>query len=177
MKRSASVVLVVVGIGLVALGLLFLVGAGGEVHRFVIAAAGLALGGAAVGFGVRWFKQADRLAPDYIRAEIMELARRRNGEISEPDLMAILGRRWPHALEPLSKMLSAGTCRKRVVDDTDYYVFVDMQPRLTVRRCEFCSAELPLDGKLTSCPNCGGTLKTDVERLSLSKDDAYSMDE
>ncbi len=177
MKRLGAVILVVVGIGLIALGLLFLIGAGGKAYRYAIGAAGLAVGAVAVGFGIRLFKQANQLTPDYIKAEILVLAERHNGEISESDLMAALGTRWPHALTPLSELLSKGTCRKRVVDGTDYYVFEDLQPRLTVRRCEFCDAEIPLDDTLTSCPNCGGTIKTGVQKVSLSKDDAYSMDE
>lgn len=177
MKRAGSVLLVAAGIGLIGLGLLFLIGAGGKPYRYVIGAAGLALGALAVGFGLRLFKQAERLTPDYIRAEILVLAERHNGEISEPDLMAALGTRWPQALAPLHQLVSQGICRKRVVDSTDYYVFEDLQPRLTVRRCEFCSAEIPIDDTLTSCPNCGGTIKTDVQKVSLSKDDAYSMDE
>lgn len=177
MKRLGAVILVLVGIGLIGLGLLFLIGAGGKPYRYAIGAAGLALGAVAVGFGVRLFKQANQLLPDYIRAEILVLAERHNGEISEPDLMAALGARWPNALEPLSQLLSQAVCRKRVVDGADYYVFEDLQPRLTVRRCEFCDAEIPLDDTLTSCPNCGGTIKTAVEKVSLSKDESYSMDE
>ena len=58
-----------------------------------------------------------------------------------------------------------------------FYLFPDMQPRLTVRKCQYCDAELPIVQELSSCPNCGGNFKTQVERVSLSKDDAYSMDE
>ena len=31
--------------------------------------------------------------------------------------------------------------------------------------------------RAASCPNCGATIKTDVEKLSLSKGDFFSMDE
>jgi Zn finger protein HypA/HybF involved in hydrogenase expression len=52
-----------------------------------------------------------------------------------------------------------------------------MIPRLTIRRCEYCDAEISLEEELARCPNCGGSIKTDVEKLSLSKGDFFSMDE
>ena len=177
MRRTIAVALVLLGIALIAFGLLFLVGSAGRAYRVGIAVVGLALGGVCVGFGIRWFKAENRKAPAFIRAEVLELARRRSGEISEPDLMALLGQRWSLALEPLQRLMAEGVCEKRVVEGVDYYVFTAMQPRISVRRCDFCDAELPLEPSVSSCPNCGGTIKTDVEAVSLSKDEAYSMDD
>lgn len=177
MNRIASLVLVVLGIALIAFGLFFLVGSAGRAYRIGISVLSLALGGVCVGLGIRWFKAENRKLPAFIRAEVLELVRRRSGEISQPDLMALLAKRWTLALEPLQGLMAEGLCEKRVVDGVDYYVFAAMQPRISLRRCEFCDAELPLDASVSSCPNCGGTIKTGVEAVSLSKDEAYSMDE
>lgn len=162
---------------MVLLGLLFFIGSAGKAYRILTAAISLGMGAACLGFGVRFFKQANRLLPSYISEEIIELAKEKNGELSESDLMAMLGARWTHAAGPLQKMLSTGVCKKRLKKQVVYYVFEGMLPRLTIRRCEFCGAELPLDKSLTTCPNCGGTIKTEVESLSLGQSDVFSMDE
>jgi hypothetical protein len=177
MKQIAAVLLVIAGVGGIALGLLFAIGADGQLHRYAIAAGALALGAVCIGLGVRWVRQAERRRPESIRAEILGLARRRSGELSETDLMAALGSRWPLALALLEQLLAQGVCVKRVVGDADYYVFEDLLPRLAVRRCEFCGSGLPLDEALASCPNCGGSVQLGVQRVSLSKGDAYHMDE
>ena len=177
MKRIFAVLLTVVGISLVLLGLLFMLGAAGRIYRYVVAVVCLALGGALAGLGVRFFKQAEAASPEQLRAELLKLARRRNGEISEADVAAALGRRAPAAETELAAMVEQGLCRRRHAEGAVYYLFEELQPRLVVRRCEFCKAELPLESEITECPNCGGTIKTQVESRSLSGGDHYSMDD
>lgn len=177
MKRLGSILLATFGIVMILFGLLFLTGSAGKAHRLAIGAASLALGAVLTGLGIRFFKQADMIQPAYIKAEIMEMARVHNGEVSEPDIQAQLGRRFKHAVDVLAAMQARGLCARRNKTGIFYYAFDDMIPRLTIRRCEFCGAEIPLEREITSCPNCGGTIKTDVEKLSLSKGDFFSMDE
>ena len=177
MKRTGSVILVILGVALILFGLLFLLGAAGQWYRYVTAGVALSLGAVLTGLGIRFFKQVDMIQPAYIRAEIMDMASLHNGEISEDDIRAKLGRRFPHAGKVLQDMRREGICQERRKNTAFYYVFPEILPRLTVRRCEFCDAELPLDEQVDSCPNCGGTIKTEVEKLSLSKDGHYSMDE
>lgn len=177
MKRLGAVILAVLGVGLVLLGLLFLLGAAGMTRRYLVAAVSLAAGAVLAGLGIRFFRQADRITPAYLRAEILDMARRHNGEVSEADLRAGLGRRFPRAEKVIVRMRNEGLCQQRRRGVELYYVFADMLPRLTVRRCAYCGAELPLDLELSSCPNCGGSIKTGVESLSLSKEGHYSMDE
>ena len=43
-------------------------------------------------------------------------------------------------------------------------------------RCEYCNTEFSVAESVKECPNCGGTLKTQVERRALS-DGHYRMDE
>jgi len=177
MKRVMGILMVVVGVSLVLLGLLFIVGASGQAYRYIAAVIMLALGGALAGLGVRFFKHADAASPEQLRAEILDLARRRNGEISESDVAATLGRRADGADAVLAQMVRDRICDRRQRDGATFYLFEELQPRLMVRRCEFCKTELPLQEALTECPNCGGTIKTQVESRSLSGKDAYSMDE
>lgn len=176
MKRLIAAALTLLGIGLVLFGLLFMVGAGGRAHRYLIAVVSLAMGGALAGLGVRMFRQADSSSPEQLRADILELARREDGEVSEADVMAALGRRSIGAPAVLEAMVGEGLCERTRKQGATYYLFRQLQPRLLVRRCEYCNAELPLEQQITECPNCGGTLKTQVETRSLAGDH-YSMDE
>ncbi len=176
MRRFVAVVIGVVGILAVAFGLLFLLGAAGQVHRYVIAAVGVLLGVGLVTLAVKLFRQSGALTQEHIRAEILALAKQRNGEVSELDLQAALGLRWEHAISVLDRLLREGVCKRATKDGAVYYQFPSLLPRLAVRRCEFCQAELPLEEELDSCPRCGGSIRTDMEQVAFS-DDAYSMDE
>ena len=177
MKRVLGILMVIVGVSLVLLGLLFIVGASGRAYRYIAAVIMLALGGALAGVGVRFFKHAEAASPEQLRAEILDLARRHNGEISEADVAAAMGRRASGADAVLEQMVCDGICDRRRRHGATYYLFEELQPRLMVRRCEFCKTELPLQEELTECPNCGGTIKTGVESRSLSGQDTYSMDD
>ena len=75
-------------------------------------------------------------------------------------------------------MVAEGLCQQRSGSGEDHYLFQSLQARLLVRRCEYCGAEaeLPLAGEIATCPNCGGTVKTQVESRALAGD-RYGMDE
>lgn len=177
MKRLSGIVMTAVGVVLMLFGLLFLVGAGGQARRVGIGVAGLALGGLAAGFGVRRVKQADAESPEQLRAEIMALAAERSGEVSEHDIRAALGRRFPLAHPVLDDLLTTGTCGRRMEDGALYYLFEQLQPRLVHLVCEYCGAELPISEETAKCPTCGGTIKTQVARHALTGNDYFSMDE
>jgi predicted RNA-binding Zn-ribbon protein involved in translation (DUF1610 family) len=176
MKRLGAVVLVLLGTGLMLLGLLFLMGAAGRGHRYAVAAAGLGGGAVLVGAGVRLFKSAEAASPEQLRAEILELARRRSGELAWSDVEAALGRRAEGARRALAALEEEGLCRRQDKAGASFWVFEDLQPRLLVVRCQFCQAELSPGAAAKQCPNCGGTLETRVERRSFSDGD-YKMDE
>jgi Zn finger protein HypA/HybF involved in hydrogenase expression len=177
MRQLGSVLFVLLGVGLVLLGLLFLMAAGGRPYRYGVAVVCLALGGALAGLGVRLFKQAQAASPEQLRAEILALARARSGEVSEADLAAALGTRAERARPVLAALEGERRCQRHAREGATYYVFPELQPRLVVRRCEYCQAEVSIAEEATTCPRCGGTIKTQVERKSLSGGDAYSMDE
>lgn len=177
MKRFLAVVLVLLGVLTVLFGLLFLLGAAGQVHRYVVATIGLLAGAGLVAVGGGLYRRAGALRPEHLKAEVLALASRRSGEVSEADLRAGLGGRWRYAQPVLDGMVAEGSCTRSIVDGILMYAFPGLLPRLVVRRCEFCQAELPLERELTSCPVCGGTIRTGVEQVSLSGGDHYDMDE
>jgi len=135
MKRVGGILLVIVGGALFLLGLLFVVGAGGKEVRYLIGGVGLAAGAAGLGLGIRMFKSAEAWSPDQILAEILDLARQRNGEISEAEVYARLGRRAERAPPVLGKLVNARLCQRNAKDGSTWYVFKDLQPRLFVKRC------------------------------------------
>jgi len=176
MKRLFSVLFVVAGAILFLFGLLFVVGAGGQGTRYAIAAVGLAAGAVLLGFGIRWFRAADLDSPEQVLAEILEAARKRNGEISELELVAALGRRASLVPPVIEKLLAEKLCERQAKDGATFYLFRDLQPRLFVRECRFCGAQLSIASAAVKCPRCGGEVSSAVARSALS-DGAYKMDE
>jgi len=176
-KRVTGVLLVVVGSAGIVLGLLFIIGSGGKAYRMGIAAACLAVGAVLVGGGIRCYKQAEAASPEQLRADILALAKKRNGELSQSDIAATLGRRAAGASAVLAAMQDEGLCQQRLAQGSAYYVFKGLQPRLLVRRCQHCRTELPVEEQPTECPQCGGKIELDVETRSLSGGDEYCMDD
>lgn len=177
MRRLLGAVMTAAGVALVLLGLLFLVGSAGQARRLAVAAVGLALGAVVAGVGVRAFRRAAALDPDRLEAEILSLVRRGNGEVSEIELEAALGDRTEAGRRVLDRLLAAGTCRREVSGSTAYLLFPALQPRLQVRRCEYCGAELPAVERATRCPSCGGTVRAEVVRTSVASGEVFAMDD
>jgi len=177
MKRALSVLLVLAGVGLLGLGLLFLVGMGGQFRRGAVGAVGLLLGAALMRCGVQLYRRAAASLPEQLRSELMDLARRHSGEISATEVQAALGRRAAAAEAVLRELGHEGVCVEQQKGGVAYFVFADLQPRLLVRRCEYCQAELPLNQAFTECPRCGGSFEESVERRALSEAGLYRMDE
>ena len=177
MRRFGAVLAVAVGAVAAGLGLLFLVGSEGEARRLLVAAIGLVGGAVLVGIGVRLWKAAESLSPARLRLEILEAAKREDGEISASELQATLGARSAPAEVVLERMVGEGRCQRHQKSGAVYYVFPELQPRLALRRCEYCDAELPLSAELSSCPSCGGAIRTGVAQRSLSGgEQLFSMD-
>lgn len=175
MKTLGALALTLAGAAFFLLGLLFVV-AGGQVHRYFVGAVGLAAGAVLLGLGIRLFKQAEASSPDQVLAELLDLARRRNGELSEDEVFATLGSRAEVGRAVLARLVSARRCEARAADGGTFYVFKSLQPRLFVTRCEYCAAEVSIASEARKCPRCGGSLKTQVEARSVSGAE-YRMDE
>ncbi len=177
MKRLGGVLLAAVGVILLGLGLLFLAGAAGQGRRVAIGVVGLALGAVAVGGGVRLFRDAEAASPERLEAAILELARRRNGELTMTDIRAALGRHATAGSEVAEALVAAGTCRRLPKGGDQWLVFPSLQPRLITRLCEYCATEIAVNEAATKCPNCGGVLATKVAARSASEGTLFGMDE
>ena len=176
MRRVVGFVMVGLGVLLVALGLLFLVGAAGKTSRYVVAGTGLVVGAVSAAIGVALHRRADTESPLQLRAEILDLARRKNGEFSRADIAAALGARMPRAEPVLEELQRTGVCKPTDRDGQSYFVFASLQPRLVIRKCRFCTYEAPLGDGRAVCPNCGGALDTTRATRSVSGNDEYGMD-
>ncbi|HEY3452709.1 MAG TPA: hypothetical protein VGK67_40565 [Myxococcales bacterium] len=173
MKRGVGVVLAIGGGMLFLLGLLFVVGAAGQGSRYLVGAVGLGAGAVLLGFGIRWFRAADADAPEQILAELLAAAGRRNGELSEMEIGAALGKRAALAVPLLEKLVAQHLCERQ----GSAYVFKDLQPKLFVRKCQFCGAETSIASLATKCPRCGGDIDTRAERKDVGEGGVYRMDE
>jgi hypothetical protein len=176
-RKLGGVLLAGVGVALALLGLLFLVAASGQPRRLLVAVMALGLGGVLIGLGVRIVRTAAALSPERIRAQILELARQRSGEISASDVEAAVGRGTAVAETVLDALVREGRCSRHLRGGRDYWVFEGLQPRLVGRFCRYCETEVPLAEEGDSCPSCGGDLETRVSAHSLSRGEVYHMDE
>lgn len=177
MKRLLSVLFVLAGGALFLLGLLFAVGAKGQGSRYAVGAVALGAGAALVGFGIRWFRAADADSPEQVLADLLETARRRNGELSELEIGAALGRRAALAGPMLERLVAAHLCQRKVAGAGVSFVFRDLQPKLFVRKCNHCGSETSIASRATRCTNCGAALATSNEHHTVGDDGAYRMDE
>lgn len=177
MRRALAGVLVALGVFFLLLGLLFLVGSAGKGRRLAVAVVELTMGAVVTGLGVRMWKRAEAETPERLRADILALARERNGEVAETDVAARLGDRLAAARPVLDALATEGLCERRSVGAAVHLVFPSLQPRLMARKCEYCGAELPISEELKSCPSCGGTVATRVVRRSVAAGEVFAMDD
>jgi len=174
--RLKVVVLSIAGSVLLSLGLLFLAGSAGMPRRLVLAAVFGASGALLIGLGVRAFRRWKMVAPDVLEDEILELARRQDGEVTMAEIEAALAWRFPSARGVIESLVGRGTCRRAVKSSRDYLVFPELQPRLTVRFCAYCDREFPVNEATETCPSCGGSVETRVVVRSLSDGESFAMD-
>ena len=176
MGRFGAAVSLLAGICFLVLGLLFLLGAAGQARRIFIGLVFLGLGAIFVGLGVRSFRRLAMIVPEKLREEILELARKRNGETAWNEIVALLGWRTSYARPVMDGLMRDGSCRRSTKGGELFYIFPELQARLMVLFCEYCKAEYPISAETTSCPNCGGPLVTRVAVRSLSEGEFFSMD-
>jgi hypothetical protein len=177
MKRVVGAVAVSFGVIFLLIGLLFLVGSAGQARRLAVAAIALAGGAVLTGQGIRSFKRAEAESPEQLRAEILSLARERNGEVAESEVAARLGDRFAAARAVIDGMATAGELDRRSTAGVSFLIFPALQPRLMTRKCEYCGAELPISKEVTTCPSCGGTVTERVVRRSMAAGESFAMDD
>ncbi len=173
MKVFAGVAAILLGAFLFGVGLLFLLGADGQIHRLVVAALGLLLGASAGMAGALLLFRAVLASPDRVRPVLLALAKARDGELTLAEIQASLGGRAKVAEEILGQMLVSGECERR----GDAFLFPSLQPRIVLRRCDHCGHEAPLASDDERCPNCGASMKVRREAKAGADDGLYQMDE
>ncbi len=158
MKRLAAVSFMAAGVVAVLLGLLFLVGFGGHIYRLAVAGVMLVCGAALLGLGVRWWKLAEAQSPEQLRKDILSLAGRKAGSLTETDLVAAMPDRAGRAVQTLEEMARAGVCTPRLVAGVTRYEFAELLSIIVIRKCSHCGWEAPLSSSATACPRCGAPI-------------------
>ena len=172
MRTLIGVVAIGFGLLLLGFGLLFVLGAGGELHRYLVAAFGVGFGLTSMMAGALVIVRATRRNPDRVRRELLALARSRDGQLTPDEIDAAFGDRTEVAGEILGKMVVAGD----VLRESDAFLFPALQPRLVERTCPHCNYEAPLSTDTPECPRCGAVLQTHRDTQEASSD-LYGMDE
>jgi len=173
MKIFAGIAAILLGVFLFLVGLLFLLGADGQLHRFVVAGLGVLLGAAASMAGALLLFRAVLASPDRVRPALLALAKTHDGELTLAEIQANLQGRAEVAEEILGEMLVSGACERR----GDTFLFPSLQPRVVLRRCDHCEHEAPLASDDERCPSCGASMSVRRESKADADDGLYRMDE
>lgn len=158
-KKILYVVLFIIGVGLLGLGLLFLMGSGGQSSRSLTGFVMLGVGVASLigGSGLR--SSVIKNMPSMIDADMIRLASRSDGRISVGMVVSDLHITRGQALESLDRLSGNGTARPEPTDDGVIYIFERVKPKRKIRKCVYCGAEYPVSKPITKCENCGGEVK------------------
>lgn len=173
MKLFAGIAAILLGVFLFLVGLLFLLGADGQIHRLVVAALGLLLGASAGLAGGLLLFRAVLASPERVRPALLALAKARDGELTLAEIQASLQSRAKVAEEILGQMLVSGECERH----GDTFLFPSLQPRVVLRRCDHCGHEAPLASDDERCPSCGAAMNVRREAKAEADDGMYRMDE
>jgi predicted Zn-ribbon and HTH transcriptional regulator len=148
-----------IGVLLLAGGLIFLCAAAQNAARLPIALVLLLLGGGLAGWaGQRW-RRARQLSPDVLDDRITSLADTQDAEVTLAQIVSVLNVPDDAAHAALARLESRGTCHQERRGDKTIYVFPGLKESKVVRRCTYCGNEYSVREPLRKCPNCGGTLE------------------
>lgn len=156
LRKILYVVLFIVGIGLLGLGLLFLMGSGNESSTFLTGILMLGVGIAALVGGSGVLASVKKNTPAIIDADVMRLAARSDGRLTADMAVASLHISKAQALESLDRLAADGSARPDMTDSGVVYIFDKVKPKGKVRKCKYCGAEYPVAKPVTKCENCGG---------------------
>lgn len=148
-----------IGVLLLAGGLIFLCAASQNAARLPIALVLLLLGGGLAGWaGQRW-RRARQLSPDVLDDRITNLADTQDAEVTLAQVVSALNVPDDAARAALARLESRGICHQERRGDKTIYVFPGLKASKVVRRCSYCGNEYSVREPLHKCPNCGGTLE------------------
>jgi membrane protein implicated in regulation of membrane protease activity len=148
-----------IGVLLLAGGLIFLCAAAQNTARLPIALVLLVLGGGLAGWaGQRW-RRARQQSPDVLDDRITSLADTQDAEVTLAQVVSALNVPDDAARVALARLESRGVCHQERRGDKTVYIFPGLQESKVVRRCTYCGNEYSVREPLHKCPNCGGTLE------------------
>jgi len=164
----------VIGILAGGLGFLFIAASSSEPARFGRGVAFLVAGGLMLLPGIFLFVKGLAALPGAIRARILKLARRRNGEITEEQVTGEIGSSDAVTAE-MNLLVRSGLAKEMVKEGRKHFIFSDFQHHLTMKACPYCGNDYPVREDIEQCPSCGGDLKL-KKQGSSGGDEPYYMD-
>ncbi len=161
MKRTGSIIVLLLAGAAFGLGLLFLCAAIQEPRRLPLSLILLVGGGAAAFWSGRQLRRIHNLAPERLAEQVTALARAHQGEVTLPQVMADLAAPRDAALAALDELQRQGVCYRDFRGEREVYVFPELVPAKVERRCPYCGARFGVKTPVYTCPNCGGTVEVD----------------
>jgi len=157
--QGLTVAAFILGVVLLAGGLIFLCAAVQNTARMPIALALLVIGGGLAAWaGFRW-RRARELAPDVLDDRITQLADTYDAEITLAQVVSGLNVPDDHARAALARLEAEGRCVQDRREGRTVYIFPGLQESKVVRHCAYCGNEYSVREPLHKCPNCGGNLE------------------
>jgi hypothetical protein len=158
-SQGLTLTLFIIGVVLLAGGLIFLCAAVNNIGRMPIALALLVIGGGLAAWaGIRW-RQAREISPDVLDDRITNLASAHDGETTLSQVISELNVPDDAARTALARLEAEGRCRQERREDRIFYVFPGLKESRVIRRCSYCGNEYSVREPLHKCPNCGGNLE------------------
>jgi hypothetical protein len=148
-----------VGLGLLLLGVVFLIASAGRATRLPVGLVLGALGVAAIAFALSRLKLLREASPQRVMARVADLATRSGGEVTLGQVVGDLGLPTDMAERALSDLAARGMCTAEVRGQETFYVFAGIQPHKITRQCPYCGSEFSVREARDTCPSCGANLK------------------
>jgi len=175
MKKILGSLAIIFSILLIILGILFLIASGKGVNRFVIGLVMLVIAFFVFIVGMKLIKGVPVvLSPENLRFEIINLAKKFNGEIFLSQLYSMFGKD-SNFLLIIDQLVSEGVAEEILKDGGKVYLFKDFQSTMLIKKCPYCGNDYPVRDDVEVCPTCGGDLK--MLKNKVQSNDNFSLDE
>lgn len=157
--QGLTVGVFVLGVLFLGGGLIFLCAAAQNTARLPIALALLVIGGGLAAWaGLRW-RKAQRLLPDVLDGQLIDLATSHEAELTLTRVVGALDVPEDAARSALARLEANGLCHQERRGGKTIYVFPGLKDSKVVRRCVYCGNEYSVREPLHKCSNCGGQLE------------------
>lgn len=163
MRRTSAIVVLLVSVGLLALGLLFLCAAVDQPSRLFLAATLLLAGGGLAAWSGLRLRRLRKFDPENLSDRITELARASDAEVTLSQVVSELRVPDEVAIAALNLLERRGQSQREHRGDREFYVFPGLRPSKITRSCPYCGTEYSVKTPVYSCPRCGGDLRLERE--------------